>query len=71
MWFVAIFFNFTLEYAGKNVEENWDDLELHGTNQLLVRAVDVTLLAKNINSIQQNTETFLGVVKGFWYRSKF
>jgi len=51
MWFVAIFFNFTLEYAGKNVEENWDDLELHGTNQLLVRAVDVTLLAKNINSI--------------------
>jgi hypothetical protein len=48
---LPFFVNFILEYAGKKVEENGDDLELHGTHQLLVRAGDVTLLAKNINSI--------------------
>ena len=60
----------TLEYTVTKVEENRDDLELHGTHQLLVHAGDVTLLAKNINSIQQNTDALLGVVKGFRYRSK-
>lgn len=51
VWFVAIFVNLILEYAIKKVEENGDGLELHGTHQLLVRAGDVTLLAKNINNI--------------------
>jgi len=49
--FVSIFKNFTLEYAVENVEENGDGLELHGTHQLLVRAGDVTLLAKKVNSV--------------------
>jgi hypothetical protein len=62
------FVNFTSEYVSKNFEENGDGLELHGTHQLLVRAGDVTLLAKNINSRQQNTDALLGVVKG--YRSE-
>ena len=48
---LPFFVNFTLEYAVKKVEENWDDLELHGTHRLLVCAGDVTLLAKNMNSI--------------------
>jgi len=51
MWFVAIFCQLNLDFAGKKVEENGDGLELHGTHQLLVHAGDVTLLVKNINSI--------------------
>jgi len=51
LMFVSIFKNFTLEYAVENVEENGDGLELHGTHQLLVRAGDVTLLAKKVNSV--------------------
>ena len=70
MWFASIFINFTLEYAAEKVEENGDVLELHGTHQLLVSAGDVTSLAKNRNSIQQNTDDLLDVVKGFWIKSE-
>jgi hypothetical protein len=41
-----LLFTFTLEYAIWKVQ----DVELHGTHQLLVYVYDVTLLGKNIKT---------------------
>jgi hypothetical protein len=38
-------------------------MELNGTNQLLVGADDITLLGKNINIINKNTEALLDANK--------
>jgi hypothetical protein len=37
--------------------KNKEGLELDGTRRLLVYAVDVNLLGKDLNSIKKNTET--------------
>jgi hypothetical protein len=42
-----LFFNFTLEYAFRKVQENQVDDELSRTRQLLVYADDVNLLGDN------------------------
>jgi hypothetical protein len=52
-------FNFALEYAIRNVQENQVGLNLKRTHQLLAYADDVNLLGDNIDTIRKNTETLI------------
>jgi hypothetical protein len=56
-------FNFASEYAIRKGQENHLGLKLNGTHQLLAYADYVNLLEDNINSINEDTETFIDVIK--------
>jgi hypothetical protein len=56
-------FNFALEYAIRNVQENQAGLKLNGTHQPLTYADDVNLLGDNIDTINKNIQTLIDASK--------
>jgi hypothetical protein len=51
--------NFTLEYASRKVKENEVGLDFNGVHQLLFYADEVNSLTDSVNTIKQNSDTFL------------
>jgi retron-type reverse transcriptase len=56
-----LLFNYALEYAIRNVQENQVELKLNGTNQLLAYSDDVNLLRDDIlvDTIKKSVDTLI------------
>jgi hypothetical protein len=61
-------FNFSSEYAIREVQETQVGLKWNRTYQLLVYADDVNLLGDNIDAIQRNTRTLIDASKKLVYK---
>jgi len=57
--FIAIAFNFALEYAIRKVQVKQDGLKLNGTHQLLVYVDDVNILGGSVFTIKKNADTLV------------
>jgi hypothetical protein len=54
-----LLFNFALEYAIGNVQENQVGLKLNGTHQLVAYTDDVNILGVNIDTIKKNIDILI------------
>jgi hypothetical protein len=63
------FFNFSLDYPIRNVEENYSKLELNGKHQLLLYADTVNIFGEKIKTMRRNIEALLEASRS-WCRSK-
>jgi hypothetical protein len=57
------FFNVSLEYVIRKVQEKKMGMKLNGSHQLLVYADDVNLLVDNLSTIMKKTETVIDAIK--------
>jgi hypothetical protein len=58
-----LFFNMVLEYAIRSSRIETNGTIFHKTSQILAYADDVDLIARNVNQLQQNLETFKGAAQ--------
>jgi sorting nexin-29 len=60
---LPLLFNFASEYAITKVQENWVEMKLNGTHQLLAYADDVNPLGDDMDTIYRNMETLIDASK--------
>ena len=58
-----LLFNFSLEYAIRNVQETNFGLDMNGTHQVLAYADDVHLIGDHIRTIERNADVLLNACK--------